>query len=253
MANLPTGNLLHQPLIFAHRGANSFAPENSLPAIEAALKLGCHGVEVDLRLTASGDVIVFHDRKLTRMTGCRGNVHQLSLDAIRQCYLEQNRNYIIPTLQEVLELVRDNSYLILDVKKESMRNNGLEEKILNILKAFNLKDNIIISSFNPLVLKKFYHLAPEYRLGFIYRQRSHKFLSNGTPIDSLHVYHRVLSRKYIHSLKERGFKIFAWTVDKERHFKRMLKIGVDGIITNRPEVFFNGIMEPQLLQMNSNR
>ncbi|GEM_PF-238658 len=226
------------PLIFAHRGANSFAPENSIPAFEAAVRLGCDGIEMDVRLTASGDIIIFHDRRLSRMTGCRGNVHQMPLSRIRKCYLENDPQFKIPTLQEALEAVGNRILINIDVKKETMRQNGLEEKILAVLRDFRLTDNIIISSFNPLVLKKFAQLAPEYRLGFIYRQRSHKFISNGVPVESLHVYHRMLSQKYITNLHERNYRVYAWTVDKERHFRRMLKIGVDGIITNHPEVYY---------------
>lgn len=226
------------PLIFAHRGANSFAPENSIPAFEAAIRLGCDGVEMDVRMTASGDVIIFHDRRLSRMTGCRGNVHQMPLSRIRKCYLKNDPRFTIPTLQEALEAVSQRVLINIDVKKETMRQNGLEEKILSILRDFRLKDNIIISSFNPLVIKKFAQLAPDYRLGFIYRQRSHKFMSNGVPVESFHVYHRTLSQKYVANLHERNYRVYAWTVDKEKHFRRMLKIGVDGIITNHPEVYY---------------
>ena len=235
MKHIPSGKAAKRPLIFAHRGANSFAPENSIPAFEAALQLGCDGIEMDLRLTASGDVIVFHDRRLSRMTGCRGNVQQMALSEIRQCYLQNNSHFKIPVLEEVLEVIGDRMLINLDIKKEIMRNNGLEEKIIRILRDFNLKDNIIISSFNPLVLKKFYTLAPDFSLGFIYRQRSHKLIFNGVPVDSLHVYHRILTRRYIENLHNRHYKVYAWTVDKEKHLRRMVDIGVDGIITNYPD------------------
>ncbi len=238
MKHIPDSKPVSSPLIFAHRGANSFAPENSIPAFEAAIRIGCDGIEMDVRLTASGDIIIFHDRRLNRMTGCRGNVHQMTLSQIRQVYLESNPHFRIPTLQEVLEVIGDRILINIDVKKETMRQNGLEEKILSILRDFRLKDNIVISSFNPLVLKKFADLAPDYRLGFIYRQRSHKFISNGVPVESFHVYHRMLSRKYITNLHQQNYRVYAWTVDKERHFRRMLKIGVDGIITNHPEVYY---------------
>ncbi|RMH77481.1 MAG: hypothetical protein D6681_20915 [Calditrichaeota bacterium] len=234
----PTAKCGRRPLIFAHRGANSFAPENSLAAFEAALQMGCDGIEMDLRFTASGDVVVFHDRRTYRMTGCRGHVHQLSLKQLREFRLQEKREHFIPTLQEALELIRDRTWINLDVKKESMRSNGFEEKILSILRDFHLCDNIIISSFNPVVIKRFHALAPEFRLGFIYKRRSHKIVANGVPLDSLHVYYRALSRRYVANLHARGYRVYAWTVDRESSMRRMLEKGVDGIITNKPESFY---------------
>ncbi len=226
------------PLIFAHRGANSFAPENSLKAFEEALRLGCDGVEMDLRYTASGDIIVHHDKGLYRMTGKRGNVQQLSLSQIRELCLQQNINCQVPTFQEALELLRNKVLINLDVKKESMKENGFEEKIIQVLRDFNLQENIIISSFNPQVVKRINSLAPRLRLGFIFRKRNHKMMNNGTFLESMHAYHRILSKRYAQNLQQRGYKVYAWTVDSEKGMRRMLKKGVNGIITNRPEIFY---------------
>ncbi len=234
-----TATCTQRPLVIAHRGANSFAPENSLQAFQAALRLGCDGIEMDLRLTASGDVVVFHDRNLSRMTGCRGSIHRLSLDRIRQAYLEGNPEYRIPTLQEALDLIQDQAMIILDVKKESFRRNGLEEKILDIVRQFRLEANVIISSFNPQVLRYIASLAPHLHLGFIFRNRSHRFFSGNTPLRSLHAHYRSLSERYIRHLHQQGYHIFAWTVDQVRRIQEVVRLNVDGIITNRPEEVFS--------------
>ncbi len=229
------------PLIIAHRGANSFAPENSLKAFEAALNLGCDGIEMDLRYTASGDVVVFHDRNLYRMTGVRGKVQHLALSAIQKYFLNGTSEHRIPTLQEALDLIRDRALIVLDVKKESFRNNGFEEKICQILKDFKLVDNVVISSFNPFVLKKISHLAPQFHLGFIFRSRSHVLISNGTPLRSLHARYRILSNRYVRSLHEQGYRIYAWTIDKADQMWKAVKKEVDGIITNKPELFYQSL------------
>ncbi len=226
------------PLIFAHRGANSFAPENSLPAFEEALRLECDGIEMDARYTGSGDIVIFHDRDLYRMTDHRGNIQQLSLDNIRKHHLASNPKYWIPTLQEALDLIRDKVIINLEIKREFSRSNGFEEKIVKILKDFKLRDNIIISSFNPLVLKRIALIAPYLHLGFIYRNRTQKLMTIGTCLKSLHINFRTLSKKYLKAMQAKGYKVFPWTVDRINDMKRLVEMGVDGIITNRPEVFF---------------
>jgi len=225
-------------MIFAHRGANSFAPENSLQAFEEAIKINCNGIEMDLRYTGSGDVIIFHDRGLYRMTGHEGNIQQLSLDAIRKYYLAGNPKYLIPTLQEALDLIRDKAIINLEVKRELSRSNGFEEKVVRILKDFKLKDNIIISSFNPLVLKKIAAIAPYLHLGFIYRNRTQKLMTIGTSLKSLHINFKTLSRRYLKAMQAKGYKVFPWTVDRIADMKHLVEMGVDGMITNRPEVFY---------------
>jgi len=237
------------PLIIAHRGANSFAPENSLSAFEKALEIGCDGIEMDLRFTASGDVVVFHDRNLYRMTGFRGRVQQMDLSAIRKYPLKDVSEHKIPTLQEALELIRDRALIILDIKKESLRKNGFEEKICQILKDFRLVDNVVISSFNPLVLKNIFRIAPQFHLGFIFRSRSHIFMSNGTPLRSLHARYRILSTRYVTTLQQQGYRIYAWTIDKADQMWKVVRKGVDGIITNKPEIFYQNI--PTLLDSNN--
>ena len=79
--------VLKLPIIFAHRGANSFAPENSIPAFENAIDMGCDGIELDVRLCASGEVVVFHDRSTARMTGHRGSIHRMTFSEIKQLIL----------------------------------------------------------------------------------------------------------------------------------------------------------------------
>jgi glycerophosphoryl diester phosphodiesterase len=239
------------PIIFAHRGANNFAPENSLQAFEEALKMGCDGVEMDLRYTASGEVIVFHDRNLWRMTGYRGIVPQMGLNEIRRHSLNQDGRFPIPTLQEVLDLLRDKLLINLELKRERFKSNGFETRTVQILDEFNLRDNIIISSFNPLVLKKIEGISNnKFHMGFIYRNRSHKMMTLGTSIKSLHIEYTILTKRYLLGKQKRGYKVYPWTVDKEESMRHLISMGVDGIITNRPEVYYSQILpelESQLL------
>ncbi len=229
------------PIIFAHRGANSFAPENSLAAIHSAIELGCDGIELDVRLSADGEVVVFHDRNTLRMTGTPGSVGRLPLSRLKQFRLlhRDGSAESIPTLQEALELAGDKILINLDVKKESMAKNGVEEKVIKILRDQHLEENIIISSFNPIVLNKFRSLNPNLHLGFIYRNRSSLLMLNGQPVRSMHVRYRLLSLRHLENLRQRGCRIYAWTVDDPAAMHDLMNKNVDGIITNRPELYFS--------------
>jgi glycerophosphoryl diester phosphodiesterase len=238
------------PLIFAHRGANSFAPENSLAAFEKAKKLGCQGVELDVRMCASGEIVVFHDRLISRMTGEKGKIHKLKLSHLRNFKLmhPQLPNEKIPVLQEVLDLVGKEILINIDIKKSTFSQNQIEEKILKILADKNFEENIIISSFNPLVLKKIATLNPRLHTGFIFRNRSSMMILNGHPVKSLHARHSILNSRYLQNLSHRSQQVYAWTVDEVESMEKLINMKIDGIITNRPELLIeleNKMYPPQ--------
>jgi glycerophosphoryl diester phosphodiesterase len=230
---------LNYPIVFAHRGANSFAPENSIPAFEKAIELGCEGIELDVRLATSGEIFVFHDRNTFRMTGVRSGVSRLDYSTLKGMRLFEplKQEAKIPLLEEVLDLAGKKVLINLDVKKEVFSKDTLEEKLVNILNDFGLRENIIISSFNPLVLKKIALLDPGFHLGFIFHNRTSMMFLNGQPVRSLHARHRILSNKYIRKLYQRSGKIYAWTVDEQDKMNELIEKGIDGIITNKPEIF----------------
>lgn len=230
---------MNLPIIFAHRGANSFAPENSLSAFEKAIDIGCDGIELDVRLCASGEVVVFHDRSTARMTGHRGSIHRMNFSEIKQLILGNIDSTIekIPTLDQILELARKKVLINIDIKKDPFFKNNLEEKIIQILKRHSLKENIILSSFNPFVLKKIALLYPGLHNGFIFRNRSSMMFLNGQPVQSLHARYRILDKNYISNLTQRASEIYAWTIDEAKGMLEQIQLGIHGIISNNPEIF----------------
>ncbi len=225
--------------IIAHRGANSVLPENSLPAFEKAITLGCDGIEVDLRMTADREIVVFHDRRMGRMTGQDGRIEQMTLADIRNRRLSGSNDVKIPTLREVLDLAKDKCLINLDIKTAAIHKTGFEALILSQLEEFGLRDNIIFASFNPLVVRRFHALAPDIKIGFIYLERRHRWISLGIPLDSLHINYKRLSKSYIQHFQNRGIKLYAWTVDEAAAMKNVAGVGVDGIITNCPENYYD--------------
>ena len=224
------------PLIFAHRGANSFAPENTISAFEKAIDLGCDGIEVDVRFTIDQKIVVYHDRNTRRMTGRYGHIQKMQQPQIQELSIEHlGNNHRIPFLQDVLEVAADKCKIIIDVKREGVANNGFEDILVTLLKRMNLLEKVIISSFNPIVLKRIHALSPVHT-GFIFRNRSSMMMLNGHPVKSLHARHGILSRRYINNLRNRAQNIYAWTVDEKDKMIKMIENEVDGIITNNPEL-----------------
>jgi len=240
---------LRLPLIFAHRGANSFAPENSFAAFEKAIELGCDGIELDVRLCASEEIVVFHDRFTHRMTGHRGSIHKMNYPEIKQLSLKNSgkNNCRIPALSDILELAGKKLLINIDIKKDPFSKNNLEEKIIHILKRHRLKENIILSSFNPFVLKKIAVLYPGLHSGYIFRNRSSMMFLNGQPVQSLHARYRILDPKYISNLTERAGEIYAWTIDEAKSMLEQIQNGIHGIISNKPEIF---LQLKQILQQD---
>ncbi len=225
----------NKPLIFAHRGAHAVEPENSLEAFQLALEMGCDGIELDVRLTANEEFVVFHDRRLKRMTGDRNRVDKVSSHYLENLSLNGDPEVKIPTLEAVLELVGDRAWLNLEIKPRLFHKNGALNKLIGVLRQFGLKDNVIISSFNYKILREFHQLAPDYHLGFIYRHRIYAAFIDTRILTSLHPHHHLVNARYLESAWKRGLKVLTWTVDKEKTIRKMIALGVDAIITDNPE------------------
>ena len=224
-----------RPLIFAHRGAHSTEPENSLEAFQQALAMGCDGIELDVRLTANEEMVVFHDRRLKRMTGDRNRVDKVSSQYLQGLNLNGDPTAKIPTLAQVLDLIGHQAWINLEIKPRLFRNNGALQKLVDLLRQFRLVDNVIVSSFNFKIIQEFHELAPEFHLGFIYRHRIYAFFIDTRILTSLHPHHHLVTPRFLERAWQKGLSVLAWTVDKEKTIRKMIDLGVDAIITDVPE------------------
>lgn len=158
---------------YAHRGLHSeTVPENSLEAFSLAVDNG-YGIELDVQLSSDGEVMVFHDYTLTRMTGVEKKLNDLTKDELKALTLK-NTSEAIPTLEEVLTLVDGKVPLLIELKGEDL-DTRLCEKAANRLKAY--KGKYCIESFNPLLIKKMKNFLPNAFYGQLYTNvcREHGF------------------------------------------------------------------------------
>lgn len=191
-------------------------------------------IEMDLRLTKDGEIVVFHDSALKRLFGVKRKIQDLTLGELKKISIDAGRE--IPTLDEVLKTVKND--LILELKVH-----GMEQQVLDAIKDFPHK--VLVSSYYPGVLKKIRALDGNVPLGLIIVvRRFHmiavvNFLTRNLILHSVHPRNLLISLPTMALLRLSGHKINVWTVNSEREFRRMKQLGVDGIFTDYPQLFKN--------------
>ena len=160
------------PVIFAHRGDLTHAPENTLPSFQQALQKGADGVELDAKLTADGQVIVIHDMTVDRTTTGKGRVASFKLDDIRKLdagkwFDEKFNGTKVPMLAEVFELVGKDKLINIELTNYSTPRDGLVLKVCELIKRHNIQKQILFSSFLPSNLKIAAQTLPEIPRGLL--------------------------------------------------------------------------------------
>lgn len=230
-------------MIIAHRGVTySGFPENSIPGFKAVIDEGYDGVEMDVRLTKDKELVVFHDIRLERLTeGGRGMVRSKNLFDLQKIKLKGNSvDAFIPSLSEVLELYKNTSVFInIEIKSEMPLRGKIEQRVVDLIYKSGLQRSVIISSFNPLVIKKIQKVDPTLRTGFIYEKRMPRLnqrLAKGLIVDSWHPNYNGITDVLLMKARESGCTVFPWTVNTESELQRMKKLNVDGVITDFPNL-----------------
>jgi glycerophosphoryl diester phosphodiesterase len=239
-----TGN--QRALNIAHRGASAVAPANTLAAFEKAVELGADGIELDVHLSADGVPVVIHDFAVDATTDGSGRVSEMTLAQIKQ--LDAGTHFDpafagarIPTLAEVLQAFGDRLLLNVELKSVSLRDNGLERAVLAMVKKHELESRVLLSSFNPFSLRRAKRVAPDVRAGLLYAPDLPLFLSRAWlaplfPHEARHPKHTMVNARYMRWARRRGYRVNVWTVDDPGEMRRLIGLGVNGIITNVPDM-----------------
>lgn len=223
-------------LNLAHRGARLDAPENTLPAFLRAMELGADGVELDVQLSADGALFVLHDILLESTTSGHGAASRLTLAALKE--LDAGSHFgpdwagtRIPTLDEVFDALPDDAFVNIELKRYTVRSDGLEEVARAFITRRGLHDRVIVSSFNPIILHRLRD-AP-FPIGLLYAPELPPGLSRGEARhflrpDALHPHHSQVRRPLP------TLPVNCWTVNESRDMTRLLDLGVAAIITDVP-------------------
>jgi glycerophosphoryl diester phosphodiesterase len=218
-------------LIIGHRGAAGLGSENTLSSLQQAEQFQVDMVEVDLRQTKDGAVILSHDPSLARTHDDRRLIRHLTLGELNEIGLRENRP--IPTLEQFLSQAHT------DVNLE-LKESGMESKVLSALKHFPHK--VLISSSHPLVLKKIKTLDGNIPLGFIIGPRWGHMLLVAIQIAkrlnpySIHPHYSVVTPRTMSLFRAITPRIYAWTVNDRHEFEVLKGLGVSGVFTDYPNI-----------------
>jgi len=231
-------------MIWAHRGASAYAPENTMEAFILAQKMGADGIELDIHLTRDGHIVVAHDETVDRCSNGRGYIIDKTLQELLELDFSkgmENYSYVrIPTLEQVLELVKISGlYLNIEIKNGMILYEGIEEKTLNLVSKLGLEDKVIYSSFNHYSLTIIKKLNPAAPVGILYGEAmvDPYVYAKHLGVEAIHPYFKTLKVPgTINNCKKHGIKIHAWTVDERDDIRWLMDEGIDAVITNRPDL-----------------
>lgn len=225
----------NNPLVIGHRGAMGHETENTLASVRKAMELGVDMIEIDVFKIKSGEIAVFHDDRLERLTNGGGRIEEYDIVELKMLKLEGNHK--IPQLQDVLKEIDHKVRLNIELKGAHTA-----DRVNFILNTY-IKNNgwamkdFLISSFKWEELKAMRKLNAEVPIAI---------LTESDPLDALPIAgelkaeainpaFKTLNAENVARIQEAGFKVYTWTVNDPADIEHMKELGVDGIITNYPE------------------
>jgi glycerophosphoryl diester phosphodiesterase len=240
------------PLVAAHRGGALLWPENSLLAFRNALALGVDFLETDVHLTADSEAVIVHDPTLDRTTTGQGAVRDVKLADLFGVRLKAADGSVtaehVPTLRELLDLMRPSpARLLLEIKVGTGRQPypGIEDTVLALVRAAALLDRVVIMAFEDETIRRVAVLEPRVRtLLLVSRARADRATSphdivrwvTAAGAADLGIDHRALSPAILGAARAAKVRVAAWTVNEEADIRRVIGLGVDVVISDRPDV-----------------
>lgn len=229
--------------IFAHRGYSGKYPENTMIAFKKALECGVDGIELDVQLTKDGEVVIIHDETIDRTTTGKGFVVDYTYEELERFdasfkFKDLGFNKI-PTLREYFQLVKDYD-IVTNVELKTGINEylGIEEKVWELIKEYNLEEKVIISSFNHFSVMRMKYIAPQLKYGFLSEDwiiDAGKY-THSYGVQCYHPRFNNLVPDVIKELKKYNLEINTWTVNLEEDMRYLYSNNIDVIITNYPEL-----------------
>jgi glycerophosphoryl diester phosphodiesterase len=246
------------PLIIAHRGDSAHRPENTLSSFASALELGAELVELDVQLSADGAVVVIHDASVDRTTDGRGHVREMALGALRRLSAGYPLRFgaafageRIPTLAEVLGLVRERARVMIEIKPDSVTadaEGGIEALAVAEVRRAGMEKDVALISFDRRALVRCRRLAPEIARGHVFeRGNAGEFLAGAreAACEVVMPHKRLLSDDLRDRAREAGIKVATWVVDEPDELPALARFDLFGIGSNRPGVLLDALRESE--------
>nr|WP_298375987.1 glycerophosphodiester phosphodiesterase family protein [uncultured Halomonas sp.] len=225
--------------ITAHRGSSAKAPENTLAAFEQAIEDGADYIEFDVRLTQDNEVVISHDNNLRRLTKLNRSLSDMTLEEARQVDIGSWFGDVfvdmrIPTLEEVIRLAKGRIKLYVELKPARGNEKALAAAVIDRLSKVP-DENVILASLSPVALAEAKRLAPQLRTALFAQ-----FVVRGGMdlrlFDALGLRHNRVTPGTVRTAQRHGYELHTWTVNGQGEMSRLIDLGVDNIITDRPDL-----------------
>ncbi|MBP2283384.1 glycerophosphoryl diester phosphodiesterase [Flavobacterium sp. CG_23.5] len=221
-------------LKIGHRGAKGYEPENTLLSFQKALNMQVDGIELDVHLSADGELMVIHDETIDRTTNGIGFVNQLSLRELKQVRIINEQE--IPTLQEVFDLVNQHCFINIELK-----NYDTATKVVKLIEKYVSKknwryDHFLVSSFDWNALQQVRFLNDKIQIGVLTETDLDLALAFAKFIQakSIHPHFHLLTKENTAKIQEKGIQVFPWTINEIEDIQKIIAFKVNGIITDFP-------------------
>lgn len=237
----------------AHRGASAYAPEHTIAAYKLGQQLKGDYIEIDLQMTKDGHLVAMHDETVNRTTNGKGLVKEHTLEEMKQLNVgsffnekypnlakKEFENAKVPKLKEIIEMFGHNANYYIETKSPD-EYPGMEEKLLEIIKYYQISDKVIIQSFSEESLQKIHSLHANIPLVQLLSYQKSVQL-NELEIEKYKTYciglgmnYKYIDSAYVKKIKKHGLEVHPFTVDNEKDMKKLLSWGVNGMFTNYPD------------------
>ncbi|WP_289128347.1 glycerophosphodiester phosphodiesterase [uncultured Clostridium sp.] len=229
---------------FAHRGASKYYPENTILSIREGIKTGATGLEIDVHKSKDNKLVVIHDEDIERTFIGKGLVKYYTLKELkgfkcRNKNFEDNLECRIPTLEEVLELVKASRVILnIELKTDEIHYEGIEKDVIDLVNKYELKNRVILSSFNHESIKISREIDSEFKTGLLYYQPIKDVVNYAKDFgaNAIHPDIRLVSEELIKEAKENNIDVNIYTVNTPILMRKLISAGVSGVFTDYPDL-----------------
>ena len=221
---------------YGHRGVPTLAEENTLASFQAAIDKKMDGLELDIQMSNDRHMIVYHDEHVNYQNNPKTSIQSLTLDEINTITI---KSHPIPTLEQVVNILPDNMILNIEIKSYGLSSFGIEKKLINLIHQRAIESQIIISSFNPFVIKKIKNIDKKISTAFIWCAESYysyRLFTNYSKPDAFHVDINDMNQDMVKWCNKKNINIYAYTVNSKEELQKAQQYNVNGIFTDNPEV-----------------
>lgn len=224
--------------IIAHRGATGKAPENTIASIQQAITDGTDWVEIDVQETRDGKVIVIHDSDFMKLAGVNKKIWDITYDETKAIdvgswFAKEFASERTPTLEEVLLLAKGQAKVLIELKYYG-HTDKLEQRVADIAEQTGMTKDVAIMSLKLDGIQKFHSIRPQWETGLLTSKAIGKL--SAMKMDFMAINMAAAKSAFIRSIHNEKMDVYVWTVNEQIAMFRMMSLGVDGIITDEPEL-----------------